>query len=37
MVLVEILPLLQLIFLDNIGQENMFQDIIERKTQLSRL
>ena len=32
MVLVEIWPFFQTFFLGNIGQENVFYDIVERKT-----
>ena len=37
MVLVQKLPFFQLFFLGNIGQENVFYDILERKKRLSKL
>ena len=37
MVLVQKWPFYQIFFLGNIGQENVFYDILERKESLSRL
>ena len=37
MVLVQKWPFLQLSFLGNVSQENVFYDILERKKRLSRL
>ena len=37
MVLVQKWPIFQLFFLGNIGQENVFYDILEQKKTLSRL
>ena len=37
MVLVQKWPFFQLFFLGNIGKENVFYDILERKKRLSKL
>ena len=37
MVLVQKWPFFQIFFLGNVGQENVFYDILEKKKRLSRL